>query len=265
MFKLIDLKNKIKKYGLQLILIFVMIVSACAPTKKAAYLSRQEGTEIERKPDQAFYILDSIDNLIRPGDELYISVTSSDEGPTNFNRQGLDRNYNTDLISYSVDEEGNVKLPYIGKIKVSDYTLQEAEDTIEEALSQFLFYPSVSIKFINNRVTLLGEVRNPGVYTFNYKTINIYQAIGYASDLTEFGNRKNVLLVRQEGNEITKKYLDLTRDEMLTSEWFQIKSNDVIYVEPLSRKQWGIQTFPYNLLISLVSTTLVILSFINAN
>jgi len=244
----------------------MVLASSCAPTKKAAYVSNfDESKEFDNQADQKYFIDELADNLIRPGDELYISVTSSDEGPTNFNRTDGQRVYDVELISHYVDNDGTVKLPYIGKIKVTENTLQEAEILIEEELSQFLYFPSVSIKFVNNRITVLGEVRDPGVYFYNYKNLNIYQAIGYASDITEFGNRKNVVLVRKDDNEISKKYLDLTRDEILTSEWFYVKSNDIIYVEPLKRKKWGIQTFPYDLLISGISTTLVILSFLNSN
>lgn len=252
------IREKILLPGLLLFLIF----SACAPTKEAAYLSTFNNETINNKADQVYLIEDTLDNRIRPGDELYINVTSSDEGPTNFNRVTGERINDPELISYNVDEEGMIKMPYIGKVKVSDMTLKEAGDFLEKSLAQFLFYPSVSVKFINNKVAILGEVRRPGVYVFNYKTINLYQAIAYANDISEFGNRRRVLLVRREGDEISKKYLDLTKDEVLTSEWFQIKSNDVIYVEPLGRKKWGIETFPYNLLLSFISTTILIVTFV---
>jgi polysaccharide export outer membrane protein len=139
--------------------------------------------------------------------------------------------------------------------------LLEASDKIEEELSQYLLYPSVFVRFINNKVTVLGEVNQPGVYVFNYKNVNILQAIGYANDIATFGNRNKVLIVREEGEYRSKEYVDLTSDELLESEFYMVKSNDVIYVEPLKSKKWGMDTFPYDLLLSMVSLTIVVLTF----
>jgi polysaccharide export outer membrane protein len=220
---------------------------------------------VKESEEEIFFFGEAPDNTIRTGDELYIRVTSSDDAPTSFPDRGNNQVYDPALLSYTVDEEGFIKLPYIQRVKVTDLTLPQASDSIEKELSQFLFFPSVFIKFVNNKVTILGEVNTPGVYVFNYKNINILQAIGYANDITEWGNRKKVLLIREDGNRKLKKYIDLTEDDMLVSEYYFIKSNDIIYVEPLRRKKWGMNMVPYNLILSVISTAIVIMTFINTN
>ena len=233
---------------------------SCVPNRKLNYV--QESREMTEQQRQNLYFIDeSIDNTIRPGDELYIRVTSADESQTSFNQNRLQNYGDASVLSYTVDPAGNVKLPYIDRIKLTGLTLNEASDRIEEELSQYLLYPSVFIRYINNKVTILGEVGNPGVYIFNYKNINILQAIGYANDISIFGNRKNVLIIREEGDHRSRYFVDLTSDELLASEFYMIKSNDVIYVEPLRSKKWGLDTFPYNLLLSVASLTIVVLTF----
>ncbi len=213
------------------------------------------------------YIGPQIDNIITPGDELYIRIASADEDRAAASiQQDQGRGvYDPTFLSYTVSDDGTIKLPYIGRILLADLTLEEASDKIEDALSEYLFIPSVYIRFVNTKVTVLGEVNNPGVYMFNYKNINLLQAIAYANDITNFGNRRNVLIIREEGVRRYKHYIDLTSDELLESEWYLIKSDDIIYVEPLKRKKFDMATVPYNLIISVITTALVVLTFIQTN
>lgn len=254
-----EMKNNSARLTIFVLTVFIAL-SSCVPNKKLSYLQSDKD---EIKTDKDLYFIGTPqDNKIRPGDELYINVSSADEEPTSFNSD-REPTYDASLLSYAVDEQGFIKLPYIGKIKLSELSLEQASDSIESNLSQFLFYPSVFIKFINNKVTLLGEVNSPGVYAFNYKNINILQAIGYAGDITDFGNRAKVLLIRDDGNVKTKYYIDLTSDDILSSEWYLLKTNDIIYVEPLKRKKWGMREVPYNLILSFISTAVVIITFVN--
>lgn len=244
--------------------LLLIFASSCIPLERLKYV--QTDKEIQKDIGEDLYFFgEAPDNTIRPGDELYIRVTSSDDEPTSFPDRSNNQVYDPSLLSYTVDEDGFIKLPYIQRINVQDLTLPEASDSIERELSQYLYYPSVFIKYVNNKVTILGEVNRPGVYVFNYKNINILQAIGYANDITDWGNRRKVLLLREDGNRKLKKYIDLTDDDMLVSEFYFVKSNDIIYVEPLKRKKWGMDTVPYNLILSVISTAIVIMTFINTN
>ncbi|MEN8230486.1 MAG: polysaccharide biosynthesis/export family protein, partial [Bacteroidota bacterium] len=149
------------------ILILALTLSvSCVSNRKLNYV--QESNEMAvQQHDNMYFIDEPTDNTIRQGDELYIQVTSADENETAFNQgRGTGGNNVRDpsIISYGVDPEGFIKLPYINKIKLDGLTLIEASDLIEEELSQYLLYPSVFIRFVNNKVTILGEVNRPGVY-----------------------------------------------------------------------------------------------------
>ncbi len=245
--------------------IFLAVVLAgfagsCVPIRKTSYVQEDKSMRIQQM-DNMYFIDEPEEEVIRPGDELYIKVSSADEGETAFNDASSDRMYDPSVISYTVDGEGYIKLPYINRIKLSGLTLVEASDAMEKELAQYLYFPSVFVRYVNNKVTILGEVFNPGVYVFNYKSINILQAIGYAGDISIFGNRQNVLIVRDEGDYRSRHQVDLTSDELLSSKYYMVKSNDIIYVEPLKSKKWGMQEFPYDLLFSLVSLTIVVLTF----
>ena len=246
------------------VFVLLYLTSSCIPLERLAYVQTEKEV-LKEKGEDLYFFGEQPDNTIRPGDELYIRVTSSDDEPTSFPDRGNNQVYDPALLSYTVDENGFIKLPYIQKIRVADLSLPEASDSIEHELAQFLYYPSVFIKFVNNKVTILGEVNTPGVYIFNYKNINILQAIGYANDVTEWGNRQKVLLIREDGNRKLKTYINLTDDDLLESQYYFIKSNDIIYVEPLKRKKWGMNMVPYNLILSVISTGIVIMTFINTN
>lgn len=237
-----------------------MVMASCVPNRKVVIV--QDSDEmIEQQNSNMYFIDEPLDNLIRQGDELYIKVTSADETQTNFNQDRQSISRDPSLLSYTVDEDGNIKLPYIDRVKLTGLSLNEASDLIERELSQYLLYPSVFIRFVNNKVTILGEVNNPGVYVFNYKSVNILQAIGYANDVGTFGNRQKVLIVREKGEYRSKYEVDLLSDELLTSDYYMIQSNDIIYVEPLKSKKWDMATFPYDLLLSTISLTIVVMTF----
>lgn len=240
-----------------------LIMISCVPNKSVVYL-QEKSSDINLENNVIKFLGNQKDEIIRPSDELYIKITSADEDKTSLSG-GNSQVYNPALLSYVVNDDGNIKLPYIGETKLTGLTLGQASDLIEAKLSQFLYYPSVFIKFINNKITVLGEVNRPGVYVFDYKNINILQAIGYAGDVSEFGNRKNVVILREHGVERQIIKIDLTSINILSSEWYLLKSNDIVYVEPLKRKKWDMNTVPYNLLLSVISTAIVIMTFVNTN
>ncbi len=247
-----------KNQNIIIIFIYFLTLSSCVPTSRLAYVQ----SDADKAPHEMVFSGQPIDELIRPGDEIYVRISSADEQATAFTAEAQ-RNINPNFMSYTVNKEGAVKLPFIGRISLQNLTLEQASDKVEAALSQYLYLPSVYMRFINTRVTLLGEVNVPGVYMFDYKNINILQAIGYARDVTDFGNRRNVLLIREDGIQRSKHYIDLTSDELFKSEFYTIQSGDIIYIEPLGRKVWGLTTVPYNLILTVITTGLVVFNFFN--
>lgn len=241
--------------------ILALVINSCAPTTSASYLSKKKNMEFNEIPDEVYYTEQQLPDTIHIGDELYVSVTTSSDEPNSFSQPGGAIGGNVELLSYIVDEEGYIKLPYIERFKISGLIINEATDSLEKDLSQYLYLPNVSIRVINHRFSVLGEVNAPGLYTFNQKSINIYQAIATANDITIFGNRKNVLIVRHDGNRVTKKHINLLDDNIITSQWYTIHPDDIIFVEPLGRKAFGMETIPYDLFFSIFSSTLLAITF----
>lgn len=244
------------------VLVIMKISISCAPTTSASYLSHDKKGTVSNTPDQIFYIDNEVADTIHKNDELFITVTTGDDKPNSFTQSTGGVGANIELLSYLVDEAGYIKLPYIDRLLISGLTINTATDTLEKELSQYLYLPAVSIRIINHRFSVLGEVNSPGLYTFNQKSINIFQAIATANDITIYGNRKNVLIVRQDGNRITKKYINLLDEDIITSEWYIINPDDLIFVEPLGRKIFGMETIPYGLIFSIFSSTLVTMTFL---
>ena len=219
----------------------------------------------EKDKQEKFEAIAKQDRVIEAGDELYIRISSDDE-QTNIFRQRIDYDIaraDITLVSYLVNEEGFIRLPPIGDIQLKGLKLDEASKVIEMALVGMISNPSVSTKFVNKTVTVLGYVNNPGRYEFYDQRINIFQALGYARDIAEYGNREKVMLIREENNVITRNYIDLTDENLLTSYYYYVKPNDVIYVEPLKRRHWGIDTFPFTLILTSISTFVLVMSYIN--
>ncbi|MCU4157959.1 polysaccharide biosynthesis/export family protein [Carboxylicivirga sp. A043] len=246
--------------------LFIVICSiACVPQKEVVYFQ----DDIEDKYIDTEYNIHKSRQIIQPFDEVYIEVISTDREGSNFLQQ-RERGgfYNTttpeglSIISYRVDEYGNVNLPVIGKVKISGLSIEEAGDYMEKQLEDYLYQPSVKINFVNKSITLIGYVSRPGRYYYSSDHINILQALGMAGDIQEFGNRKQVVIIREHENNTTKAVVDLTTEKIFDSPYYNLRSNDVVYVEPLRRRRWGIDTFPYALLLSSITTFILVMEYV---
>jgi polysaccharide export outer membrane protein len=169
------------------------------------------------------------------------------------------------LISYQVDEAGNIDLPLLGKTHVAGKTVDEVANEIQEELKSYFYSPSVKISFVNKNITVIGMVSHPGRYFYSGENINIFQALGLAGDIEEYGNREKVIIVRENNGLIMKNTLDLTDKSIFISDFYYLKSGDVIYVEPLNRRVWGIDQVPFTLILSAITTSLLIFDYIKEN
>ncbi len=135
------------------------------------------------------------------------------------------------MQSYTVDSEGFINFPVLGKIQLGGMTKQDATDQLEKKISSFVSDPIVNIQIVNFKVTVLGEVTKPGSYPVNSDRVSLLDALGLANDLTIYGNRKNVLLVRDSDGKKEMIRFDLTKSDMFDSPYFYLQQNDVVYVE----------------------------------
>jgi polysaccharide export outer membrane protein len=169
------------------------------------------------------------------------------------------------LEGYSIDAEGKVNLPIIGALTVKDLSVDEVQNLIQLNANKYLKNATVIVKLISFKVTVLGEVNNPGYHYVYNNQITLLEALGLAGDLTPQGNRKNVKLVRQvqSGSEVV--LLDLTDPRTLKSKYFFLMPNDAIYVEPFKARanKWNLENL--TLLFSAASTAILILTYVDNN
>ena len=219
-------------------LLFVLLTSACVSTQQLTYFPNEEFTTeaptyIAGKPGK--YRLQPNDVLsirIKTLDEetsAYFNI-QSDGGFQQFNPAGLYVN------GYSIDSEGNISLPEVGEVEVAGLALEQAQQVIEKEIGQFVNNATVLVRLVSFKVTVLGEVNDPGYYYVYNEQVTVLEALGLAGDLTELGNRENITLVRQTNRGKEAILLDLKDPKMLSSSYYYLQPNDVIYVQPLRAK-----------------------------
>ena len=169
---------------------------------------------------------------IAAGDILSIHVSSlSAEASSFFNVVGEETDQQV-ANTYLVDANGQIEMPLIGTVEVGGMTGIEAKETIKQKLNKYLIDPTVNVRIRNFKVTVLGEVKAPGVYTIPNEKVTLVEALGMAGDLSIFGKRMNVLLIREENGSRKFVKIDLRSKELFESDYYYLHSNDIIYVEP---------------------------------
>ncbi|TGE29991.1 polysaccharide export protein [Hymenobacter metallicola] len=166
------------------------------------------------------------------------------------------------LAGYSVDEAGNINLPTVGKVKVEGLTLDQAQTLVQQQVGKYVRDVNVLVKLLSFKVTVLGEVRNPGRYFIYNAQATLLEGLGLAGDLTEFGNRQNVKLIRQTASGSEVVLLDLTDPELLKSKYYYLLPNDALYVEPLKARTTRGNANNLGLVFAGVSSLVLILSYL---
>ena len=234
----------------------------CGSTKDVVYL---QDVEVDERVKAAC----EYQAVIQADDLLSIIVSCADiEAAVPFNTPmiGLGREVNSGdntQRGYLVDERGCIDFPVLGKLEVAGMSRGEVAEMLKERLSVYLREPIVTIQFMNYKVTVLGEVRNPGSYRVASERVSILDALGMAGDLQINAKRKNVLVVREEGDEKIFARLDLTSSDFMHSPFYYLRQNDVVYVEPTRGRIAGANagTFlPY--VLSSVSTIVAVIALI---
>lgn len=236
-------------------------LSSCVTQSKVEYLL-DENTNAKSFTEPEFP-----DYRLKPNDELYIQVNSLDEGAANIfsnissqppGSMGSMSPYGASLISYSVNKDGYLQLPVVGNIYANGKTLSQIHGLLKDSLNHMLNQPIITVKLVNRFVSVLGEVNTPGHFPYSQDKLTVFDALGLAGDISEYGNRNEVILVRNENNENLRINLDLTRSDILSSNYYYMRPNDIIYVKPLKNKFWGMRQFPFTVFFSTVTTALLI-------
>jgi polysaccharide export outer membrane protein len=241
--------NRFSLSGIFGILMF-MIITSCAPVEKLKFVSDAGPGSVKND-----YYNDRSEKTIQPYDYLYVKIFSLDEKTNNiFN----DRSYSVDneLMSYAVDDQGDITMPFVGNINVKDLTINQARERVEKSLSVYLNNVSVIVRFVSNKITLLGEVANPGQHAFYDEKVTVFQALSFAGGASDYGNLTNVTLVREKDNVIKYYYLDLTKKNIASSEYYYLLPNDILIINPIKAKYRSLRDYG----LTLTSTVLVSIS-----
>lgn len=223
-----------------LALLVLAVLPACSSHKEIAYLQEQEGAM--RAAADSLY-----DARIKPKDLLTITVNTFDkEASLPFNLMypssvpnGYSNSIGENVMQkYLVDNDGDIDFPVLGRIRVAGLTKKEVEAYLRGRLSAYLKEePLVNVRMVNYKISVIGEVARPNTYTITNEKVNVLEALALAGDMTIYGMRKNVKLMREtETGERNVYTIDLTDKNLIYSPYFYLQQNDVLYVEPNKTK-----------------------------
>ena len=217
------------------VLLFVAVLASCTAYKSVPYLQNVDQVELEKKP--------LYDAKIIPKDLLTITVNTTDPeaaAPFNLtvqtvlNAQSKSTYSQPALMMYLVDNEGMIDFPVLGRLKVGDLTKTQAEEMIRQGLKPYLKeVPIVNVRMANYKISVLGEVAHPGTFSISNEKVNIFEALALAGDMTVWGVREDVKLIREDSNgERQVISLNMNDAEVINSDYYYLQQNDVVYVTP---------------------------------
>lgn len=248
-----------------LFILMLMMLGSCVSLRKVRYI---QDASFGKMADSLVYQSVTPDYKVQQGDHLYIDVKNIDPKSMNPFQSNTNVNIQTSseagvyLNSYLVSDMGNIDFPLVGKVFVEGKTVLEVQNDLQQIVNEFFQLTTVSVKLINFRISLLGEVMKPGTFLVYQNNLNIFQAISLGGDLTNYANRKEIKVVRKEREGTRIHKINLLSSDILNSPAYYLQPGDIVYVEPLSGKNFTFTAFPYAILFSTISTTLLIISFL---
>lgn len=230
---------------------------SCVPVKKLSYFN--DINELKEP-----IVNPRAQKLIMPFDKLYIRVLSIDPLTSQIFNATEEMRYggaSNAIIGYLIDETGNINFPFVGNINVGSLTTAQASEKIQKALSAYVSNTSIIVKYVDNQVTVMGEVQRQGVFPFTRDKLTIYEALGLGGGLTRYGDRKNIILIRNESDKIMHYRLNLSDSKIANKDYYYILPNDVIVVEPLKAISTSYSNITFMTVLSSITTLIAILFF----
>lgn len=243
-------------------LLLMGIAFSCSTNKKVTYL--QEYEEIPESLKKELHVPDFY--RVQINDNLYIRIITPDpRWAEMFNTMpstgGITATEQTvDLISYRVLQDGTIVLPFVGAVYVNGLTLPEITEKLGEELLGYITDADITVKLVNNYVSLLGEFNVPGRYPIYKEHMNIFEAISMAGDLNNYSDRYNIQIIRDTHEGTVVESFDITDKKLLYSEYYYVMPNDVIYAAPMKGKFFRMEAFPFTLILSTATTFISILT-----
>lgn len=210
----------------------LVLLTSCASRKKIVYLYDLEKNKTEE--------ITSYEAKLQPDDVLSIIVNSSTKELTQKFNSGLIAFQPTSefassgqrLQTYLIDKEGYIEFPEVGPVKLGGLTREQAVQALTEAIKPHVMDARINLRIMNFKVSILGEVARPGTHTIDSERITLLQALSMAGDMTIYGKRDAVLVIREQDGKRTYNTIDITQPDFLNSDFYYLKQNDVVYVEP---------------------------------
>ena len=246
-------------------IVLALLMSSCTQYRKIVYL------QDHNDQDTSFYVSKTPPYYLKPGDILYIYLASINQDVVNaFNINRSNSNstaYFSDaslyVNGYSVNDSGYVDIPIIGSVSVEGMTVSDARGAIQNRLDEFLKDATAIVKLLSYKITILGEVSRPGVYTNYNENITVLEALAMAGDVTDYGNKTKVLVIRPKDNGSETFKLDLTDINILNSEGYHLIPNDIVYVKPVKTKAFRLNSPNISIILSMITTTIIVINFIS--
>lgn len=245
-----------------------LVVCSCVSNKKLTYLqfsgtSKANGfdqSDQSRSVEVAAY-------KIMPHDNLYIRVITPDpQWSAIFNSMpvgagGAVTEESASLFGYIVDDDGNIEIPFVGKVQVEGKTLSDIKSNLDAVFKNYVTDAAITVRLVNNYISIIGEVTAPGRYRLTKDRINVFEALALASDMSLYGNRQKVLLVRPSSYGPIIKEFSLADRSILSSEYYYVMPNDILYAVPIKGRSFEVNSSVWALLLTTVTSTLGIIAF----
>jgi polysaccharide biosynthesis/export protein len=253
--------KKIMKRNLLFALLVILFTTSCSK-RNLVYFS-----DLPESEEYKITVKNEVETKIQVDDLLGITVNSlNPESDVLFNSgvlptvgaNGGGAGSSKTIEGYLIDKNGMINFPVIGKIKLVGLSKAEAVEKMTAELKLHVKNPIVNIRFLNFKITVVGEVNHPASFVIPTEKINIIEALGLAGDMTVFGKRENVLIIREKEGVRTTTRINLNNKALLASQYFYLQQNDIVYVEPVKSKANQASLAPYR--VSLVLSVVSILS-----
>lgn len=250
---------------LLLTVLIILAFNSCVSKRKLTYLqfnnqSEKSASDIVTNSTPAAY-------RIMPYDNLYIRVVTPDpQWSELFNVMpvgsgGAVTEESAALFGYPVDSDGKIEIPFVGKIDAGGKTLSELKTELDSVFKNYVTDAAITVRLVNNYVSVLGEVNVPGRYHLTKDRINVFEALAMASDMSEFSNRLRVMLIRPSPYGPTVKEFSLLDRSILSSEFYYVMPNDIIYAVPMQGRSFQANSSVWTLFLTTVTSTLGIIAF----
>jgi polysaccharide biosynthesis/export protein len=257
----------LKATAIAIFAILLLGFSSCTSHRQLVYLRNVDSASVS---GENFYSKKRPEYHIQTRDIMYVKIYSlNEEMSAMINQtigsyqQNLFQNETSLFINgYTVSDSGNIEIPVLGKIAIIGKTVDEATQLIKRRAAQYLKDATVIVKLISFKVSVIGEVSRPGTYNNFNNQLTVLEAISLAGDITDYGNRKSVLVLRPTPNGTTTFRLNLTDKSILSSDGFFLLPNDIVYVEPIKSKTFRINMGTISLFLTSVTTLILVLNYI---